>query len=249
MTPGFVPERFDRIMGGPTIKVKALTFDTGGTILDWHSGVCSVFQKIGEHHGLSLDWHMVTNDYRRLAMKSIVGQVQPTFDMDDVHRTALDEVLKKYALLKFSPQERWQIFHAWHQLSTWPDFPAALARIRQRLPAISFTMLPLSLVLDVSRKNDLDWDAVISCEMIGVYKPNPQAYLKAAQWLGMEPSEILMVACHNFDLNAARACGFKTAFVRRPDEWGPEGPPDPTPHAACDLVVDGFEALAHHLDV
>lgn len=229
------------------MKVKALTFDTGGTILDWHSGVGSAFQRIGERHGLVLDWHALTNDYRRLAMKGIVGQLQPAFNMDDVHRTALDELLLKYDLRQFDPQDRWQIARAWHELPVWADFPAALARIRQKLPAISFTMLPLSLVLDVSRKNKLDWDAVISCEMIGVYKPQPQAYLKAAQWLALEPSEILMVACHNFDLNAARACGFKTAFVRRPAEWGPEGPPDPTPHPDCDLVVDGFEALADQL--
>lgn len=231
------------------MQVKALTFDTGGTILDWHTGVCIAFQKVGQRHDLSLDWHAVTNDYRRLAMKGIVGQVQPAFNMDDAHRTALDEVLTKYGLLQFDSQERWQIFHAWHELSVWPDFPSALVRIRKKLPAISFTMLPLSLVLNVSRKNDLDWDAVISCEMIGVYKPNPQAYLKAAQWLCMEPSEILMVACHNFDLNAARACGFKTAFVRRPDEWGPEGPPDPTPHPDCDIVVDGFDELAKLMGV
>lgn len=229
------------------MQVKALTFDTGGTILDWHSGVCGAFQNVGERHGIVLDWHAVTNDYRRLAMEGIVGQVQPAFNMDDAHRTALEEVLTKYGLQQFGQQERWQIFHAWHELLAWPDFPAALARIRQKLSAISFTMLPLSLVLDVSRKNDLDWDAVISCEMIGVYKPNAQAYLKAAQWLGMEPSDILMVACHNFDLNAARACGFRTAFVRRPDEWGPGGPPDPTPHPDCDLVVDGFDTLAKHL--
>lgn len=234
---------------GTKMQIKALTFDTGGTILDWHSGVCSAFQKVGEHHGMSLDWHALTNDYRRLAMKGIVGQVQPAFNMDDVHRTALDEVLAKYGLLRFSEEERHAIFHAWHALAAWPDFPSALARLRQTRPAISFTMLPLSLVLDVSRKNGLVWDAVLSCEMIGVYKPNPQAYLKAAQWLGMQPGEILMVACHNFDLNAARACGFQTAFVRRPDEWDPEGPPDPVPHPDCDVVVDGFDALAKRLGV
>jgi len=229
------------------MQVKAVTFDTGGTILDWHGGVYGAFQGIGQRHGLFLDWHAISNDYRRVAMKGIVGQFQPTFNMDDVHRTALDEVLTRYGLQQFNDQERWQIFHAWRELLAWPDFPAALARIRQKCPAISFTMLLLSLVLDVSRVNNLSWDAVISCEMIGVYKPNAQAYLKAAQWLCMEPTEILMVACHNFDLNAARACGFKTAFVRRPDEWGPEGPPDPTPHPDCDLVVDGFDSLAKHL--
>lgn len=226
------------------MKIKALTFDTGGTILDWHSGICSAFQHIGERHGISLDWHTVTNDYRRLAMTGIVGQVQPAFNMDDVHRTALDNVLSKHGLQAFTAQDRRHIFHAWHELSAWPDFPVALEQIRKKLPVISFTMLPLALVLNVSRQNNLAWDAVISCEMIGTYKPHAEAYLKVAQWLGLEPSEILMVACHNFDLNAARACGFKTAFVRRPAEWGPEGPPDPTPHSDCDIVVDDFRALA-----
>ncbi len=229
------------------MNIKALAFDTGGTILDWHSGVCAAFERIGKRHNRTLDWHAVTNDYRRLAMKGIVGQVQPAFNMDDVHRTALDELLARYGLAEFDAPDREQLFRSWHELPAWPDFPAALARIRRTLPAISLTMLPLSLVLDVSRKNDLRWDAVISCEMTGVYKPNPQAYLKAAQWLVLKPAEILMVACHNFDLNAARACGFGTAFVRRPAEWGPEGPPDPTPHPDCDLVVDEFDALADHL--
>lgn len=229
------------------MKIRALAFDTGGTILDWHGGVGRAIQRVGQRHGLSLDWHALTNDYRRLAMAGIVGQVQPAFNMDDVHRTALDELLLKHGLGQFDVQDRGIILHAWHELAAWPDFPPALARIRQQIPAVSFTMLPLSLVLDVSRKNALNWDAVLSCEMMGVYKPRPEAYIKAAQWLGLDPNQILMVACHNFDLNAARACGLKTAFVRRPDEWGPAGPPDPNPHPDSTLVVDDFDGLASRL--
>jgi 2-haloacid dehalogenase len=65
----------------------------------------------------------------------------------------------------------------------------------------------------------------------------------------MAPHEIVMVACHNFDLDAARGAGFRTAFVRRPDEWGPAGPPDPIPNPACDIVVDGFAELGDRLGV
>jgi 2-haloacid dehalogenase len=83
--------------------------------------------------------------------------------------------------------------------------------------------------------------------MIGAYKPDAKAYLKVAQWLGLEPADILMVACHNFDLNAARSCGFKTAFIRRPAEWGPEAPPDPIPHNDNDIVVNDFFELAERL--
>jgi 2-haloacid dehalogenase len=80
--------------------------------------------------------------------------------------------------------------------------------------------------------------------MLGVYKPRPEAYQRAAKFLGARPDEILMVACHNFDLDAARSVGYRTAFVRRPDEWGPAGPPDPVPNPKTDIVVAGFAELA-----
>ena len=135
------------------MKLKALVFDTGGTVLDWHGGLVAQARRLGAARGVELDWHAFVNA----------------------------------------------------------------------------------------------WDAIISCEMIGVYKPQPQAYATAARWLALQPAQILMVACHNFDLNAAHAAGFRTAFVRRPDEWGPEGPPDPKPNRAYDFVVEGFDALAEQV--
>jgi 2-haloacid dehalogenase len=72
----------------------------------------------------------------------------------------------------------------------------------------------------------------------------PVAYRRPVAFLAVEPGEILMVACHNFDLDAARGVGYRTAFVRRPSEWGAAGPPDPVPNPATDIVVDGFAELA-----
>lgn len=65
------------------MHIKALTFDTGGTILDWHAGLFGAFERVGQRCGLSVDWHEVVNDWRRRAMKAIVGQLQPEFNMDD----------------------------------------------------------------------------------------------------------------------------------------------------------------------
>ena len=140
-----------------------------------------------------------------------------------------------------------RVWRTWHSLDAWPDFAQALARLRKRYVVASFTLLTTSLVIDVSKKNGIDWDAIISCEMIGIYKTRPESYATAAKWLQLKPAEILMVACHNFDLDAARACGFQTAFVRRPEEWGPGGPPDPHPNPACTMVVDDFFQLADKL--
>jgi 2-haloacid dehalogenase len=225
------------------MNLKALAFDTGGTVLDWHGGLVAAMSAVGAAHHLAPDWHEVVNDWRRRALKGIVGQTRPSFNMGDVHRRTLDETLAQFGLDAFNVAERDRIWRSWHALDTWPDVAGALAALRKVLPVVSFTMLPTSLVVDVSRRNGITWDAVISCEMIGVYKPHAEAYATAARWMGLEPAQILMVACHNFDLNAAHQAGFRTAFVRRPAEWGPAGPPDPNPNMDYDFVVDGFHEI------
>lgn len=225
------------------MQIKALAFDTGGTVLDWHTGLTKRLASVAGAGAARVDWHAVANDWRRRSMKRIVGQIRPAFNMDDVHRDALAEALAAVGLDGLSPGERETIWHAWYELDAWPDFAPALAALRAAWPVVSFTMLPTPLVMSVSRRNALSWDAIISCDMIGVYKPHAGAYATAARWMGLRTHEVLMVACHNFDLNAAHAAGMRTAFVRRPDEWGPEGPPDPNPNMAYDFIVPGFDAL------
>ena len=70
------------------MEIKALTFDTGGTILDWHGGISRALAAAGARHGLAADWAAVTNDYRRRSLQEITGQVRPAFNFDDVHRRA-----------------------------------------------------------------------------------------------------------------------------------------------------------------
>ncbi len=229
------------------MTIKALTFDTGGTVLDWHGGISQALAAAGARHGLTADWAAVTNDYRRRSLQAITGQVRPAFNFDDVHRSVLDRVIADHKLDVLTAEDRDAVWRTWHALDAWPDFPAALARLRKKYVVASFTLLTTSLVVDVSKRNGIDWDAIISCEMIGMYKTRPEAYMTAAKWLQLDPSEILMVACHNFDLNAALGCGYKTAFVKRPNEWGPGGPPDPVPNPAHTMVLEDFPELATRL--
>ena len=229
------------------MTIKTLTFDTGGTVLDWHGGISQALAAAGARHGLTADWAAVTNDYRRRSLQAITGQVRPAFNFDDVHRSVLDRVIADHKLDLLTAEDRDAVWRTWHALDAWPDFPAALARLRKKYVVASFTLLTTSLVVDVSKRNGIDWDAIISCEMIGMYKTRPEAYMTAAKWLQLDPSEILMVACHNFDLNAALGCGYKTAFVKRPNEWGPGGPPDPVPNPAHTMVLEDFPELVTRL--
>lgn len=212
-------------------------------MLDWHGSLVSELHASGAGLLQAVDPGAFVNEWRRRSMRAIVGQVRPDFDMDDVHLRALDETVAYFGIPALDAAARQSLWRGWHRLRAWPDFPPALARLRGKLPVVSFTMLPLPLVVDVSRLNGLAWDAIVSCQMIGVYKPHREAYDTALAWLGLRAEDALMVACHNFDLNAAQDAGMRTAFVRRPLEWGPEGPPDPHPNRVYDHVVDGFDEL------
>ncbi len=233
--------------------VKALTFDTGGTILDWHTGFLSILKKIGQGHGLERDWPDIANQLRRRSLEKIInlGEFEtPKINFDDAHALVLDDLCRENGLEQFSAEERREIaWEAPHNFETWDDFRQTLPRLKQRYLCCSFTILSFRIIIDTARKNHISWDAVFSCEAIGKYKTLPAPYETVARWLHLDPSQICMVACHNFDLDAAKKVGFKTAFVKRPDEWGAAGPPDPIPNPNHDIIVDTFPQLAEKLGV
>lgn len=85
------------------------------------------------------------------------------------------------------------------------------------------------------------FDAIISVDQVGAFKPSPGIYRKAVQRLRCEPGEIMMVAAHAFDILGAQACGFKAAYVNRynlPTEDSEYQP---------DIIVDDFIELAARL--
>lgn len=235
-------------------EVRALTFDTGGTILDWHTGFTSAFAAAGAKHGLQRDWAALANELRRRSLKLMLNQgasEPPAYTIDRAHRSVLEALLAEHDLSRqFTDEDVHAIaYDAPHGFKCWPDFPETLPRLRKKYVVASFTILSYRLIIDTARRNGLSWDAVFSCEGIGKYKLLPEAYLAVAKYLQLAPDACCMVACHNFDLDAAKAVGFKTAFVRRPDEWGAAGPPDPQPNPAHDIIVDSFPELATRLGI
>jgi 2-haloacid dehalogenase len=233
----------------PQAPIRALTFDTGGTILDWYEGVKGTFERVGSRRGVVADWDTITRDYRRRSIETMLGSIGPRFNIDDVHRHVLSQLIDEFGLDLFTDGDRDELCLSWHELDAWPDFPKALSRMREKYTVVSFTILSTALVLDVSKRNRIDWDCIITGEMLGVYKTHPESYRTAAKILALDPQEIVMVACHNFDLLAARKEGYRSAFVRRPSEWGPQGPPDPTPADEHDFIADDFGQLADQLGV
>ncbi len=233
--------------------VKALTFDTGGTILDWHSGLKRALEEAGKKHGLQRDWHEITNSLRRRALSKILNLGEhgpPQYNFDDAQSMALDDLIAEHDLEPFTEEDRRAIaFDAMHNLDCWDDFPPILPRLRETYICASFTVLSYRIIMDTARRNNLSWDAVFSCEGIGKYKVLPEAYQTVSRRLQLQPSQLCMVACHNIDLDAARDVGFKTAYIRRPREWGGDVSPNGAPDPKHDIIADDFGTLADLLGV
>ena len=229
------------------MNIKALTFDTGGTILDWHNGFKNAFIKAGEKYNIKRDWGNLTNELRRRSLKAMINlgeKKPPEYNFDQAHRFCLEEILKENNIYEFKKEDILDIsYRAPHNFQCWDDFPLSLKALKKKFIVTSFTILSYRLIIDTAKKNNLSWDAVFSCEGIGKYKILPEAYNKVAHFLQLNTENCLMVACHNFDLNAAKKVGFKTAFIKRPNEWGEEVSPDPIPNPNHDIIVNDFKEL------
>ena len=76
---------------------------------------------------------------------------------------------------------------AWHRLDAWPDVPAALARLKRKFIIAPCSNGNIALMVDLARRNNLPWDAILGAEIAGDYKPKPRVYLAACEAFNLEP--------------------------------------------------------------
>ena len=159
--------------------IKALTFETGGTLLDWHTGFRDAFSEAGRRHGIDRDWCQIANRFRRLSLEMMLDlgdHGPPEYNFDEAHALSLTILLREEGLDAFDEVDLHRIaWEAPHRLAAWPDVWGGLAALRERYIVASFTLLSYRIVIDTSRENGLSWDAVLSCEGLGVYKLLPEA--------------------------------------------------------------------------
>jgi 2-haloacid dehalogenase len=169
--------------------------------------------------------------------------------LDVLHRENLEAVLPEFGIEAAAVPAAAldELNLAWHRLDPWPDSVPALERLRRRFVVAPLSNGNIALMIDLARRAGLPWDAILGAEVSQAYKPSPQAYLRTLDALMMRPAEVCMVAAHNGDLAAARACGLRTAFVRRPAEHGPGQVSDLEPEQDWDVVGDDLLGVARAL--
>ena len=224
--------------------VKALTFDTFGTVVDYRSTIIREGEALGRAKGLTVDWAKFADAWRggyAPAMERVRKGELPWTKLDALHRMILDKVLADFGVKGLSEAEIDQLNHVWHRLTPWPDAVSGLTRLKKKFIIAPLSNGNVALMTDMAKHAGLPWDLILGAELARHYKPDKEVYLTAAELLSLKPQEMMMVAAHPDDLRAARALGFRTAFVPRPLERpNANVMPDPV----FDVVAPDFNALA-----
>jgi 2-haloacid dehalogenase len=228
------------------VDVRALVFDVFGTVVDWRSGVARDAGRLLP----GIDAEALADEWRGKyvpSMERVRRGELPWTSLDDLHRASLDELLAEFGVPDVSEEVRAELVLAWHRLDPWPDSVEGLTRLKARHVIASLSNGNVALLVDMAKHGSLPWDTVLSAELFGHYKPDPEAYDGAARLLGLPPERVMMVAAHVGDLAAARARGLRTAYIHRPREHGPAAAPPPETDPEADVSVASITELATHL--
>ena len=232
-------------------ETRALLFDVQGTTLDFHRPLLEIGARVNAAKSLAIDWAALSVRWRGLyreTMDAVIEGRQPWIRVDAIYRACLDRLLGEDWLAdRFTGEERDAINAIWTQLEPWSDARDGLTRLARRYTLATLSNAGMATVIAVVKRAALPFDAVLTAELARAYKPAAAVYQLGVDYLDLPPEAMMMVACHKYDLHAAKAFGMKTAFVARPLEFGPDGRPDITPDTAFDLNARDFLDLADQL--
>ena len=205
------------------MDIKVVSFDVFGTVVDWFGSI--------EREARALNLPVPADEFTlawragyKPARARVASGEAPWALIDDIHFSILEEILERFGIDDLDESQKRHLNLAWHRLGPWPDSSPALHRLKRRFTTCTLSNGNLSLLEDLATHGDLPWSRILSAETFGTFKPDPGMYLGVAETFQVSPEQVLMVATHQDDLEAARAAGLRTAYVKRPLEYGPKSP-------------------------
>ncbi|MEQ1612763.1 MAG: haloacid dehalogenase type II [Hyphomicrobiaceae bacterium] len=228
-------------------KVKAIVFDVFGTVVDWRGSTIAELKSFASGRGLSIEPEKFADEWRGLyqpGMEAVRAGRRPFAILDDLHRESLLQLLDQNGVKGLAAHEIEHLVRIWHRLHPWPDMPSGLARLGTRVITGTLSNGNVGLLTRLAKFGHLPFDVILGAETAQAYKPQPEAYLRTAKLLNLAPEEMMLAAAHNGDLAAAKAVGYRTAFILRPLEKGPKQDIDLTAEQAWDVITDNCHGLA-----
>ena len=229
--------------------VHALVFDVFGTVVDWRTTLLDECAALGGYWGIDADWPAFVDDWKagyRPAMDAVNAGTRPWTNVDVIYRQRLDAIADRHGLGGLGDGQRRALVDIWTRSRPWPDSVAALDRLGGRFVTATLSNGNFLWLTLIAKSGGLPFDVVLTAENARAYKPDPSVYELAVRVLGPAPDAVMLVACHNYDLEAGQRHGLRTAFLPR-KEFGPDQSTDQQPEGDWDLVARDLADLADKL--
>jgi 2-haloacid dehalogenase len=208
-------------------KIEVLFFDVLGTVVDWRGSIAAEAGAFLRRHNAS---HIDAGAFADAwvgrydaSVEAVRCGQRPFAPLDLLNMENLEACLKGFGLTPSTlpGAELADLNMAWHRLKPWPDSVEGLSSLKAR-----FIISPLSdgntrLLVNMAKHAGLPWDTILGADVSEAYKPMPQVYLRACELMSVDPDRAILVAAHEYDLDAASQCGLKTAYVVRTNAHDP----------------------------
>ncbi len=174
--------------------------------MDWRTSVAREAERILGPLGYKLDWLAFADAWRgeyQPGMEEVRSGRQPFAKLDVLHRRNLERLLPRFGLQNLSDEvlRRSDAGLAPARCLAGRAGGAGAAQAQILLAPVSNGNI--SLMVDLARRNNFPWDAILGAEVAGDYKPKPRVYLAACAAFDLAPAQCMMVAAHSNDLAAA----------------------------------------------
>lgn len=214
---------------------KVLTFDCYGTLIDWEAGLSRALQAWAQGHGLVVEDAALLEAFSRSEphQEQGVGDLRGVFrPYPEVLRAVLGDIARDFDC-PAPIQGETDAFTG--SVGDWPAFPdtvAALKKLQRWHRLVVVSNVDRTSFARTQKLLGIAFDAVVTAEDVGTYKPDPRMFQRAfevvGEW-GFKKEEILHVAQSLYhDLVPAQALGLKTIWVDRRAEKPGAGATQPS---------------------
>lgn len=223
--------------------MKFLTFDLYGTVVDMQRGLTEAVTPFLKEKGWGGRPHQFVTWWRRTHFEN--SMIDALCDRGhtqyrEIGHRSVSHVMDRAEIAYSTDDVHWLVAQI-EKLRPFPDVLEALGRLKTRYGLAILSNGDRDMLSNAARYVGFEFDAVISVEEAGYFKPHHATYRKAAELLSVEPVQVMHVANHPFDCVGAKAAGMRAAYIdRRKRPFGE------TPHQP-DIIVGDFNELARVL--
>jgi len=197
--------------------VALCVFDAYGTLFDVDAAARAAAREPGGA-ALAAHWPLLSANWRRKQLeytwlRSLAGAHA---DFWQITQDALDWALEAARLEDAALRAR--LLDLYRRLDPFEEVPEVLRALQgQGMKLAILSNGSRDMLADAVASAGLDgvFDAVLSVDEVGIFKPAPAVYDMVSARFGTEPGDVLFVSSNGWDICSGAAYGFRTLWVNR----------------------------------